>query len=688
MPDIRIGVDVGGTFTDLVAHETVSGRRYHHKQSSTPKDPARAILDGTSALLNMASCTAQDVSFFGHGTTVITNMILEGKGAHTALVTTKGFRDIPDLGRQARPHVYDYRVRRPQALALRRDRYEVNERIAADGGIVTPVDPDEIVALAEFLKSKGYAAVAIGFLHSYQYPQHETIVAQILTDHLDGVFITTSHEVAPEYREFERFTTTTMNARVGPRAAQYFQNLEDGLRDKGINVPLYTITSNAGLVDVQTVKRLPVRTALSGPAAGVGGVSRILSRPELGGLITFDVGGTSTDIAVLPKGTAATARTREIGRYPVLAPMIDIEVIGAGGGSIARLDAGGALTVGPESAGAAPGPASYGLGGTEATVTDAALVLGRIGHGAGLGEDMALDRSAAEVAVMRAVGNPLGLDAQAAAQGIIDMATAGMARTIRSAALSRGHDPARLTLVAYGGAGPLLGVGVAGALGMQRVVVPTAPGTLCAQAILVSDIARDFSETRIVPLADSEHDALTDVFQDMLTEGAAWLTSEGIDPAHHRFDCAIECRYKGQNFELSVPFGIGEDTSQSLRSSFDATHKQTQGFSLPDRTVEAVTFRVRARSDTLSNASRPSQVSAGAQGDAASRSVHFDGRDWPTHVLPRAALGGSDTLEGPVLLEEATSTTVIPPGWTCHVLDDGTLDILRSNAAGEDGGHA
>ena len=252
MPDIRIGVDVGGTFTDLVAHDTVSGRRYHHKQSSTPKDPARAILDGTSALLSMAGCTAQDVSFFGHGTTVITNMILEGKGAHTALVTTKGFRDILDLGRQARPHVYDYRVRRPPALALRRDRYEVNERIAADGGIVTPVDPDEIVTLAKLLKAKGYAAVAIGFLHSYQYPQHETIVAKILTDHLDGVFITTSHEVAPEYREFERFTTTTMNARVGPRAAQYFQNLEDGLRDKGINVPLYTITSNAGLVDVQT----------------------------------------------------------------------------------------------------------------------------------------------------------------------------------------------------------------------------------------------------------------------------------------------------------------------------------------------------------------------------------------------------------------------------------------------------
>ena len=226
------------------------------------------------------------------------------------------------------------------------------------------------------------------------------------------------------------------------------------------------------------------------------------------------------------------------------------------------------------------------------------------------------------------------------------------------------------------------------ALVMQRVVVPAAPGTLCAQAILVSDIARDFSETRIVPLADSEQNALTDVFQDMLTEGAAWLKSEGIDPAHHRFDCAIECRYKGQNFELSVPFGIDEDTGQSLRSSFDATHKQTQGFSLPDRTVEAVTFRVRARSDTLSDAPRPSQASAGAQGDAASRSVHFDGRDWPTRVLPRSALRNGDTLDGPVLLEEATSTTVIPTGWVSYALDDGTLAILRSDAVAKDGGHA
>lgn len=678
MGSIRIGVDVGGTFTDLVAQDMASGRRWHHKQNSTPEDPARAILDGTTALLGLAGRSADEVAFFGHGTTVITNMILERKGARTALITTAGFRDILDLGRQARPHVYDYRVRRPEALAARRDRFEVCERIGADGSIVTPVDPEEISALARVLKTQGYAAVAVCFLHSYQSPRHEVLVAQMLRDTLRPVFVTTSHEVAPEYREFERFATTTLNAFVGPRAARYFQDLEDGLKDIGITVPLYTITSNAGLIDVQTVKRVPVRTALSGPAAGVGGLGRLLSQSGSDSLVTFDVGGTSTDISILPSGVAATARTREIGGYPVLAPMVDIEVIGAGGGSIARLDPGGALTVGPDSAGAHPGPAAYGRGGVEATVTDASLVLGRIGDGSGLGGDMVLDRSAAEAAVMRAVGMPLGLDAKAAAQGIIDIATAGMARTIRSAALSRGQEPARLSLVAYGGAGPLLGVGVAQALGLHHVIIPVAPGTLCAQAILVSDIARDFSETRIVPLDSAGPKDLVDVFADMMDEGAAWLTSEGILANQQQFDCAIECRYKGQNFELSVPFDTGRDTPQCLRAAFDTAHLRTQGFSLPDRGVEAVTFRVKARSDTAFAGPPDAPTQQPTEDDTASRAVQFDGRDWPTQVIPRAALRADAKLDGPVVLEEPTSTTVVPPGWTCSVLQDGALDITRS----------
>ncbi|MEM8731695.1 MAG: hydantoinase/oxoprolinase family protein [Pseudomonadota bacterium] len=683
MTRIRIGVDVGGTFTDLVAQDLVTGRMWHHKERSTPDHPARAILDGTRHLLETCGKTGADLGFFGHGTTVITNMILERKGARLALVTTVGFRDILDLGRQARPHVYDYRIRRPAALAPRRDRFELDERIGADGAVVTPLDPDAVRRLATTLATEGYDAVAICFLHSYQNPDHEREVAKILRDELGSVYISSSHDVAPEYREFERFATTALNAFVGPRAATYFGDLQAGLDAMGITTPLYTVTSNAGLVDTETVRRVPIRTALSGPAAGVSGVGQILGSLDLGDLVTFDVGGTSTDVAILPAGRARTARTREVAGMPVLAPMVDIDVIGAGGGSIARLDPGGALTVGPESAGALPGPAAYGRGGRDATVTDAALVLGRIKEGAGLGGDMALDRAAAEAAVLRAVGTPLGLPPKAAAQGILDIATAAMARTIRSAALSRGQDVERLCLVAYGGAGPLLGAGVAEALCIGRMVVPVAPGTLCARAILVSDIARDFSRTRLSPLHELRDDSLHDAFAPLRERGANWLAGEGVPPDRQRFECAIECRYQGQNFEIAVPCDPQVDAPCDLRTAFDTLHARTQGFSLPDRAVETVTFRLKARSSSAQDAelTPPAATTpAPAQPDII-RPVFFQDRDLPTTQLLRASLQIGATRDGPAVIEEATSTTIVPPGWTCRVLDDGTLDLTRVFAA-------
>ena len=681
MSGLRIGVDVGGTFTDLVAADNASGKMWHHKQRSTPREPARAILDGTARLLETAKKTGADVAFFGHGTTVITNMILERRGARLAVVTTQGFRDILELGRQARPHVYDYRVRRPAALAARRDRFEVSERIDGDGSVVTPLDVQEIASLADTLARGGYEAIAVCFLHSYQAPSHEKLAAETLRAALGSTFVTASHEVAPEYREFERFATTALNCFVGPRANRYFGDLEDGLRGLGITAPLYTVTSNAGLVDIATVRRVPVRTALSGPAAGVCGIGRILSRHDLGDLVTFDVGGTSTDIAILPGGQARTARAREVAGHPVLAPMVDIDVIGAGGGSIARLDPGGALTVGPDSAGADPGPAAYGRGGMDATVTDAALVLGRIGDGTGLGDDMTLDREAAESAVMRAVGKPLGLNAKDAALGILEIATAGMARTIRSAALSRGAEPARLCLVAYGGAGPLLGAGVASALGIRRMVVPVAPGTLCARAILVSDIARDFSETRFLPLADAAPDSLIDTFYDMKSQGRAWLAGEGVAADAQRFDCTIDCRYTGQNFEIAVHFDPAVDDLSSLRAAFDTAHARTQGFSLPDRGVEAVTFRLKARSDAPRRPDTANCEASVTPDFATERSVYFDGRDWQTPVLSRATLPIGSDFPGPAVIEEATSTTILPPGWTCRVMGDGTLDLNRQDEA-------
>ncbi len=681
MSRLRIGIDVGGTFTDLVAHDPGNGNSWHLKERSTPLEPERAILEVTARLLRNSGHSGKDVSFFGHGTTVITNMILERKGAKLALVTTSGFRDVLDLGRQARPHVYDYRVRRPTALAARRDRYEVNERIAADGSVVAALDEEELSELAQAISSRGYGAVAVCFLHSYLAPDHEEKTVKLLQETLDNVYVTASHIVAPEYREFERFATTALNGFVGPRAERYFASLESGLRDLGIKAPLYTVTSNAGLVDTETVRGIPVRTALSGPAAGVGGIGRILAQHDLGDLVTFDVGGTSTDIAILPDGRPRTARAREVAGYPLLAPMVDIEVIGAGGGSIAKLDAGRALTVGPESAGADPGPAAYGLGGCEATVTDAAVVLGRIGADRGQVGGLNMDRSAAERAVMRAVGEPLGLTAIEAAEGILAIATAGMARTIRSAALSRGVEPERLCLVAYGGAGPLLGVDVAAALGIRRMVVPEAPGTLCARAILASDLARDFSTTRIVELGEGES-AIAGIFADLRVRGSAWLAAEGTADDH--FDHAVECRYVGQNFEIAVPFDpVGDDT-EKLRAAFDALHEQTQGFALPDRAVEAVTYRLKARSGTEALLEADLSDARGNAKDAEpaeERAVVFDSQPHNVRIFERSALKSAQEINGPAVIQEPTSTTILPPGWQCTVLADGTLDIAQSEEA-------
>ena len=686
MSGLRIGVDVGGTFTDIVAFDPLTGASRHLKQRSTPEEPERAILEGSARILKETGRSGADVEFFGHGTTVITNMVLERKGAKLAVVTTKGFRDVLELGRQARPHVYDYRVRRPAALAERCDRYEVNERLAADGSVVTALDSAELENLADQMAERGYDAVAVCFLHSYLESEHEDHAVATLKGALGDIYVTASHMIAPEYREFERFATTALNGFVGPRAERYLSSLEGGLKDLGITAPLYTVTSNAGLIDPETVRQIPVRTALSGPAAGVAGIGRILSRHELGNLVTFDVGGTSTDIAILPDGRPRTARAREVAGYPVLAPMVDIEVIGAGGGSIARLDAGRALTVGPDSAGADPGPAAYGRGGVDATVTDAAVVLGRIGTGRGQIGELNLDPDAAENAVMRAVGIPLELTSVEAADGILAIATAGMARTIRSAALSRGVEPERFCLVAYGGAGPLLAVDVAAMLGICRVVVPEGPGTLCARAILVSDLARDFSNTRIVELENSTLADLAAAFEDMRANGAAWFAAEGVPDNAQRFDCAIECRYVGQNFEIAVPFDPDCDDVAMIRGAFDAAHAKTQGFSLPDRAVEAVTFRLKARSEIASAPQFDRPATPQTPDDPAPaqlRAVYFGGQACDVPVYDRLILRHGQKIAGPAIIEEPTATTVVPPRWQCEVLCDATLDITLQAEVGE-----
>lgn len=675
---LRVGVDVGGTFTDFAAVDVESGRKFTLKVRSTPDDPSRAIVQGTGLLLAEAGAKGGDVAFFGHGTTVVTNMILERKGARLGIVTTRGFRDVLELARQARPDVYDYSVHRPPPLAPRRHRFEIGERVAADGSVIDPIDPREVASLAKRIEDEGLEAIAVCFLHAYAEHKNERAAAEILRSALPEVFVTASHAVATEYREFERFSTTAMNAFVGPRADRYFAALSAGLARRGIACPAYTVTSNAGLIDETTARALPIRTALSGPAAGVAGIGRLLAGHSFGDLVTLDVGGTSTDVAIIRGGRPGRVRARTIGGYSVLAPMVDIEVIGAGGGSHARIDHGGALTVGPDSAGADPGPVAYRKGGTIPTVTDAALVLGRLDAAAPLA-GLTLDSDAAAAAIRRDIAEPLGLDIDEGAEAILAIATANMARTIRSVATARGIEPGTLSLVAYGGAGPLLGADVAAVLGLKRVIVPAEPGTLCARAVLVSDIARDFSLTRITALDKLGWPLIEEAFAGMAGDGDAWLASEGVPSAARRQDRVIEARYAGQNFEIAVPV-LEHDDSAEMRRRFDESHLVEQGFMLDGRPVEAVTLRLRAYAAPDGARSSPAILTPVDPVPAVKRPVRFAGTRHSTVIRARMSVGAAETIVGPAILAEATATTVVPPGWQATVHADGTLVMDREGA--------
>ena len=673
---LRIGLDVGGTFTDLEAVDTITGARTSAKVSSRPGDAARAILDAVEVMLTATGAAADTVSFVGHGTTVVTNMLIERKGAPLGLVTTRGFRDILALGRQARPHVYDYRVRRPAALARRAHRYEVTERLAADGTVLTPLNAADLAQAADAIRTAGLQAVAVCFLHAHRNPAHEVAAAAFLADALPGVFITTSHEAAPEMREFERFSTAAVNAFVGPAAAAYFERLRHLLSAKGVPGAPYTITSNGALVDATTAARLPVRTALSGPAAGVVGIARMLGAHAIDDLVTFDVGGTSTDVAVVTGGTPAVRLTREVAGHTLLAPTADIDVVGAGGGSLARLGPGGTLTVGPDSAGADPGPVAYGRGGTLPTLTDAALVLGRLGDGMRLGGTLTLSRPAAETAISDQIASPLGLTVEQAADGILAVAVANMARTIRSAIVQRGHALSRFTLAAYGGAGPLLAADVAQALGIARIVIPVSPGTLCARAALVGDLARDLAAPVAAPLSDAGLAATRAAWSAMAAEGEAWLAGEAIAAADRHTAHAADLRYEGQSFELIVPCEA-DITAAALADAFHALHQRERGFALPDRTIEIVTARIRAYAPPP--ALPPTPGTAEATEPASRRAVTFAGTAMDTPVLARATV--DVPLTGPAILTEATATTVVPPGWTAAPLADGTLLLTAESTA-------
>ncbi|MFV0296637.1 MAG: hydantoinase/oxoprolinase family protein [Hyphomicrobiaceae bacterium] len=553
MTNWRVGVDSGGTFTDicLVAENGSAIRVW--KVPSTPDDPSTAIANGViEGLTSAAGAAPADVISFGHGTTVATNALIQGRGVATGLITTDGFRDLLEIGRQRRPHLYDLQCDKPPLLVTRANRREVAERMRHDGRVERPLDEGAVRQATRALKAAGVEAIAIMYLYSYLDPTHEARTREIVAEEFPDAFISCSHEVAPEFREYERLTTAVVNAYLGPVMARYIDRLGPRLDAAGLKGPRRITQSNGGVMSFSMARNHAVRTVLSGPATGVVGAMKVAELAGHPNIITFDMGGTSTDVALIEKGEPKLAGEMEVHGYPLKTPMLDIHTVGAGGGSIAHIDAGGHLKVGPRSAGSVPGPACYGLGNDEATVTDANVVLETLNPTHLLGGRMQID-SRKSIEAIGVLADRLGLDPLATAQGIVSVVTSNMARAIRVISVQRGHDPRDYTLVAFGGAGPLHAARLARELDIPRVLVPRPPGILCALGLLLTDLKTNFAQTRQVPLGADNVAAITETFDDLAGRAGRWFTEEAISSDRRHIRRTIDMRYIGQNYELPIP---------------------------------------------------------------------------------------------------------------------------------------
>ena len=688
-----IGIDVGGTFTDVVFADTERNQTLVHKVATTPDDLSEGVMSGIRELCARNGIDPADVDHVYHGTTIATNAVLEHKGAVTGLVTTKGYRDIIHIGRHQRPQHYSIQQHIPwqnRPLARRRHRKVVTERlIPPKGEVLVPLDEAEVRAAARELKQEGVEAIAVCFLFSYLDPIHEERAKAIILEEFPEAFVTTSAEVSPQFREFERFTTASMNAFVGPKVRDYVSELDGGLGKAGLKADLHIMRSNGGVATPAMVSDRPVLTLLSGPAAGVLGGAWAGELSDRRNLITFDVGGTSADIGVVTEGrfSEASARDTWIAGYPVMVPMIDIQTIGAGGGSIAYIDAGGAFRVGPRSAGSVPGPAAYGRGGAEPTVTDANVVLGRLDKDNFLGGEMQLDIDAA-TGVIDAFAEALGMGRRETAEGIITILNANMTNAIRSRTVQKGIDPRGHALVAFGGAGPLHGAEVAQMLSIPEIIVPPHPGITSAVGLLTTDLKYDAIKTEFQVSTDIDHDRLNTDFAMVERSLGAQLAADGIDTAAATFERQADARYVGQGYELRIPMPAGTIDAGSLAASFDAFHRQHEveyGHSFAESPIELVNVRVTAIGETP-KVGRPRSPTGGALADALVKRdntvfrVGQDLREFPTAFYLREKLPIDEAVTGPVIVLQKDSTTVVPPGFTVRADVHGNLIITVGDA--------
>lgn len=666
---LRIAVDIGGTFTDLAAFDERTGELHFGKALSTHGH----LVDGIQDTLNGARIEAKDAYLFLHGSTIAINTLLERNGAETALLITEGFRDIYEIGRVNRPDAYNLFFSKHEPLIRRSLRFEVPERLRADGQVHKPLDQDAVRGLVRSLKDRGVESVAILLLHSYRNAAHETRVKEIVLEELPGAFVSASHELSQEYREFERVSTVAANAYVGPRVSAYLGELEGHLKEAGFRGSFYAVQSTGGLFPIAHARRDCVRMLESGPAAGVIGAQAICAQKGLGEAIAFDMGGTTAKAGVISKGEPLTTGSALIGGYekalPIQIPMIDIFEVGTGGGSIARIGEGQSLRVGPQSAGSMPGPACYGRGGAEPTVTDANLLLGRLDEHNFLGGDMKLDVAAAR-RVMARVAGPLGLDDIAMADGILRIAVTSMSHAVKAVTTERGLDAGAFTMVVYGGAGPLHASAIAREIGIRRVLIPFSPGHFSAFGMLFSDLRYDYVRSCFRRLDEASFEELESMYGEMEREGRSAIADSAVQPSEIRLGYAADMRYVGQEHAVAVDLPIELLRSRdraAIKAEFDKVHAVRYGTSAPAEPADLVSLRLTVSG--LMKKPSPREAAEGARACEAEavlrhKDVYFRdaGGFVSTPVYARLKLRAGNEIAGPALIEEHASTTVLQPG--------------------------
>lgn len=681
-----IGVDVGGTFTDFSVFHQESGRLFHFKHSSTPADPSIAIVKGIQEVLKMEGGKPNEVRYLAHGTTVSTNALIEKKGARLGLITTKGFRDLMEIGRQNRPSLYNLLLQKPESLIPPGLNCEVTERVRYDGMAETPLDEDETRRVAQFLQKQKVESVAVCTLFSFINPVHEKRIREIIEEEYPGVYITTSSSLAPEFREYSRMSTTVLNAYLGPVMEKYVHNFQKAVADIGITVEPYVTQSNGSIISIKETIDCPIKTAVSGPSAGV--IAAVYTGKQCGAdkIITFDMGGTSADISLIEDFRPQISNERNVEGFPARIPMINIVTIGAGGGSLARIDEGNALKVGPDSAGAQPGPACYNRGGTQPTVTDANIILGKLNQKTILGGRMDVVIENAGKAMDEHICEKSTLTRNEAANGIISVVNSNMVRAIRSVSVERGYDVREFTLMAFGGAGPLHACEVAEQIGIRRVIIPPSPGTFCSLGLLLADTKFDLAQTNVMAGAEENLIEMNRQFAELRSMGTAMLDKEKVSPERRSFEEFIDIRYERQNFEISIPVSPGEMDKAKLAeviARFHREHKKNYGYSSEKAPIQFINFRVSAVGliDKPVFEELPQNPDSPIPEALDRREVLFQNRRefLSTPIYRREDFVPGLSIRGPAVVEQMDTTLVIPPGWV--VKADGYNNLIITQEA-------